>query len=53
MNTRNIMIYLYKQISKVLFSCENQGVTLEPRNPVGPRRILVELSRSSYEEGSR
>jgi hypothetical protein len=26
---------------------------LEPRNPVGPRRILIELPCSSYEEGSR
>jgi hypothetical protein len=26
---------------------------LEPRNPIGPQRILVELSRSSYEEGTR
>jgi hypothetical protein len=26
---------------------------LESRNPVGPRRILAELSHSSYEEGSR
>jgi hypothetical protein len=26
---------------------------LELRNPVGPRRILAELPRSSYEEGSR
>jgi hypothetical protein len=26
---------------------------LEPRNPVGPRRIPTELSHSSYEEGSR
>jgi hypothetical protein len=26
---------------------------LEPRNPVEPQRILAELSRSSYEEGSR
>jgi hypothetical protein len=25
---------------------------LEPRNPVGPRKILTELSRSSYDEGS-
>jgi hypothetical protein len=26
---------------------------LEPRNPVEPQRILIELPRSSYEEGSR
>jgi hypothetical protein len=26
---------------------------LELRNPVGPRRILTELPRPSYEEGSR
>jgi hypothetical protein len=26
---------------------------LEPRNPVGPRRILIELLRLSYEEGSQ
>jgi hypothetical protein len=26
---------------------------LEPKNPARPRRILAELSRSSYEEGSR
>jgi hypothetical protein len=26
---------------------------LEPRNPVGPRRIPTELLRPSYEEGSR
>jgi hypothetical protein len=27
MNARNIIIYLYKQFSKVLFPYENQGVT--------------------------
>jgi hypothetical protein len=26
---------------------------LEPRNPIGSRRIPAELSRSSYEAGSR
>jgi hypothetical protein len=26
---------------------------LEPRNPVGPRRIPADLPRSSYEEGSQ
>jgi hypothetical protein len=26
---------------------------LEPRNPIGPQRIPIELLRSSYEEGSR
>jgi hypothetical protein len=26
---------------------------LEPRNPIGPQRILAELPRLSYEEGSR
>jgi hypothetical protein len=26
---------------------------LEPRNPIGPRRISIELPHSSYEEGSR
>jgi hypothetical protein len=25
---------------------------LEPRNPIGPRRITAELPRSTYEEGS-
>jgi hypothetical protein len=29
------------------------SIKLEPRNPVRPRRILAELLRLSYEEGSR
>jgi hypothetical protein len=43
MNATNIIIYLYKQFSKVLFPCENQGVT----------KIPAELPRLSHEEGSR
>jgi hypothetical protein len=53
MNAINIIIYLYKEFSKVLFPCENQGVTARSYPNQKMRQVTASEEKRSNNRRSR